>query len=603
MYPRLIKIKKLDTMKRFLLILCLGLFYSCTDDFLDQVPNDRLTFEDAFNARKTAEQYLASIYNRIPTPHTQGLFIAGADEAVFVSPDFIASQLNRGDWNSASGFVYDKWNNYYIGIRDASTFMDNIDKCQDCQQDRINQYKAEARILRAYYYYKLIRLFGPVVILDGAIPADAGPDEMIKSRNTIEENVDYIVNELDAGADALTDVPFRGNVAGRMSRPFALAIKERVLLWAASPLFNGNTDYVDFTNADGEQLVPTTYDESKWQRAANAAKAFIDEFVPGQFDLYKVYNNDGSYNPYLSVRDVVVDDWNEEIIYAKPGFNRAYRSDAFPFHQGYPNEVRGGGRLAVTQDVVDAYFTANGRTIDDPQANYQQDGFVQFQAPFDYQQRETYAQWANREPRFYAGVTYNGSLWLDRNFGDVITTTWYNGNSGRGAGPNEYPLTGYIIRKRVILDRASSSPIMRLAEVYLDYVEALNEYDPSNPDILKYLNLVRERAGIPEYGSNTLAAPATQDEMREAIRRERRVELAFEQARYFDGRRWKIAEEAFEGAFYGLDIDARNLDDFYNVVEFETRVFTKRHYLWPIPQYEINRVPTMTQNPFWAQGD
>tara|TARA_R110000751_G_scaffold12931_2_gene44132 strand:+ start:31 stop:456 length:426 start_codon:yes stop_codon:yes gene_type:complete len=141
--------------------------------------------------------------------------------------------------------------------------------------------------------------------------------------------------------------------------------------------------------------------------------------------------------------------------------------------------------------------------------------------------------------------------------------------------------------------------MMRLAELYLDYVEALNEYAPSDPDILIYLNKIRSRAGIPEYGSIELEAPATQQEMREAIHKERRVELYAESVRYFDVRRWKTADEVLAGPTHGMDINARAEEDFYNIKPFETRVFRPQDYLWPIPQDELNATPSLTQNPGW----
>ena len=187
--------------------------------------------------------------------------------------------------------------------------------------------------------------------------------------------------------------------------------------------------------------------------------------------------------------------------------------------------------------------------------------------------------------------------------GNIITETWYNGNSGRAAGGNDYPPTGYIVRKNMITGARSNQnrtiPMLRLAEIYLDYAEALNEVDPGNPDILIYLNEIRERAGIPGYGEGGIAVPGTQDAMREAIHKERRVELAFESVRYFDVRRWKNGELYFDGPAHGLDINAEEEANFYNEVVFENRIFNQRHYLWPIPQDEINANPAIMQNPGW----
>ncbi|HLR30890.1 MAG TPA: RagB/SusD family nutrient uptake outer membrane protein, partial [Fodinibius sp.] len=246
---------------------------------------------------------------------------------------------------------------------------------------------------------------------------------------------------------------------------------------------------------------------------------------------------------------------------------------------------------------------ANGRPINDPESGYQESGFSEFQAPGDTDARTTFNQWVDREPRFYVGITYNGSQWLNTEPQPIVTKTWYGGNSGREIGGNDYTPTGYVVRKHKSVASEStdntSVVMLRLAEIYLNYVEALNEYDPGHPGILEYLNRIRNRAGIPEYGSDELEAPSTQEEMRQVIRHERQVELAFEERRYFDTRRWKIAEETADGPIYAMDINASSESEFYNKVAFEERVFEPRHYLYPIPQDEINIDENLVQNPGW----
>lgn len=594
-----------------ILILFLGiLVVSCSDDFLDQVPDDRLTFEETFANQNTIEQYLANIYSRIPDEKNQrggvyGPWVGASDNADYVWSDVWSNMMNNGSWDPNSGSVSALWSHFYRGIRSSSTFIQNADLCQDCDEGRVARYKAEARALRAFFYYNLVRSWGPVILLgDEPLPPDADLSGL--QRNTMQECIDYITSELLLASQELEDVDFQNpSNLGMMSKPFALAIREKALLLNASPLFNGNSDYgSNLVNAEGEPLISQTYDPAKWKLAADAAKAFIDEFVPGTYELYREDDENGNYSPYLSTRNVLIENWNEEIIFARVRGGNFYNYDVTPFHANEAGEVKGGGGLAATQDMVDAYFTANGRDVSDPQSGYQENGFSDFQAPYDFRERETYNQWVNREPRFYVGITYNNSLWLQRNHGEVITETWYSGNSGTQAGGHDYPTTGYVVRKgrhtNVWWDTGNSTiPMLRLAEIYLDYVEALNEYEPGNPDILLYLNEIRDRAGIPGYGSDELAAPQGQDEMREAIRRERRVELAFEGVRYFDVRRWKIADEELDGPSYGLDVRAGNEDDFYNVVVNENRVFNFRHYLWPIPQDERNSNPDLGQNPDW----
>lgn len=603
-------------MKKFLLMLCwlsgLTLLTAC-EDYFDQVPDDLLSYDETFSKESTVEQYLANIYSRIPSEYAQryttaadsGPWTATTDEAEYTWSIPSDQNINIADYNASSSFVSTLWSNFYRAIRQATNFINSVDNCQDCSQVIINQYKAEAYILRAYFYYNLVRTWGPVIVIgDEVIDADADLESLGLERGTMQECVDYILKDLETGADALAETPFRGSYAGRMSRPFALTIKEKVLLFAASPLFNGNSDYADMVNSSGENLIPQTYDASRWQEAAAAAKAFMDEFVPSDFDLYREYDDNGDLDPYLSTKHAVIEEWNNEIIYARPrGTNYLYY-DCTPYHSGSDSDVKGGGGLSVTQEFVDAFFMSNGRSIDDPNSGYQESGFSQFQAPYDYTSRSTYNQWINREPRFYVNVTYNNCLWLNTTTGNVVTATWYGGNSGKKAGGNDYPPTGYIARKVVRENEAWSNtsfsiPMMRLAEIYLDYAEALNEYDPGNTDILKYVNLIRERAGIPGYGSDDLEAPESQEEVREAIRKERQIELALENVRFFDARRWKIATEVFNGEMHGLDTSVDDEDAFYEVVTFETRTWQTKHNLWPIPQDEINTNTLLVQNSGW----
>jgi hypothetical protein len=604
-------------MKRILivaLVTCLlAISSSCKKGFLDQVPDDRLTLDETFRNRNSAEKFLANVYSAIPDEASQrfpgsdnsiGEWTGGSDEAEY-DWGFVATQnINNGTYDASSGFISGFWTTYYRGIRSAGIFMDNVDKVSDLPSSLKVQYKAEARALRAIYYFWLMRIYGPVVIIgDKTIAPDASFSDVQLPRSSFDECVAYVTTELDA---AMADLPLKASNAnnyGRINRAYAMAVKSQVLLYAASPLFNGNSDYSAMTNADGKKLINDQYDASKWKKAADAAKAFIDQFVPFQFDLYRVSDAGGNFDPYLSCRDVMLVDWNKEVIYARieAGItNRAY--ELAPYHSGYADEVRGSGGLGVTQTMVDAYFTANGRSIDDPASGYVKTGFSNFQAPYDDKARLTYNQWANREPRFYVGVTYNGSKWLNTNSGEVITETFNTGNSGKQTGGNDYSPTGYIVRKNIVTgdwrQGGRSWVMLRLAEIYLNYAEALNEAEPGSADVLKYVNLIRNRAGVPEYGSADLPAPAGQSAMREAIRKERRVELAFENSRFFDTRRWKIAETTDNGPFKALNISA-NLPEFYNQVTFENRVFTKRHYLYPIPQKDVDSDKQLIQNTGW----
>jgi hypothetical protein len=598
-------------MKKLLLyILVLGAFTSCKK-YLDQVPDDRLTIDETFRTWNTASKFLANVYARIPDEFGQrnpgdnenrGLWTGGCDEADFVWGFVQSNDVNIGNWDANSGFVRDYWTNFYKGIRAASVFMQNADKITDRSQQQKEQYKAEARALRAMYYFYLMRIYGPVVLL-GETPTAVDTNLQIP-RNSIDECVGYIAAELTTAASVLPAKPGTAQDYGRITKGVALAFRANALMYAASPLYNGNAELGNMKNKDGKQLISQSYDVNKWKTAADAYKEFITQFVPGTYNLFKKNNSSGVFDPYLSCRDVILTDWNEEVIFARTrGSLNSRQYEMTPYHSGTPSgELKGSGGLGATQNMVDAFFMKNGRSITDPLSQYVSSGYSDFQAPNTTHTSSTYNQWVNREPRFYVNITYDGSTWLDTDFGEIVTRLYNTGNSGRKTGGGDYSPTGYIVRKAMGLGRWDVNDrtviLIRLAEIYLSYAECLNEATPNDPDILKYLNLIRERAGVPLYGSSELPAPAGQGAMRDAIRKERRVELAFENSRFFDVRRWKVAEQTENGPMYGLNINA-DMPEFLNVVSFETRVFNKRHYFFPLPSDDINNDKELVQNPGW----
>ncbi len=606
-------------MKKYIylsLVLALTLATSCKKGFLDQVPNDRLTLDETFKTRATAEKFLNNVYSQIPdefgqrnpnTGRNAGIWTGASDEAEWVWGFNLCNNVNIGSWDSNSSFVNDYWNNFYRGIRSATFFMANIDKVtQDITPQLVTQYKNEARALRAMYYFYLVRMYGPVVLIgENVIEPDAPTESIRLPRSSMDECINYIVSELEAAAANLPTNPANDNNYGRITKGMALSYKLQALLLAASPLYNGNTDLASLKNKDGKQLISQTFDAGKWKKASDAYKAYINQFVPGTYSLYRKNNSLGVFDPYLSCRDIFLDRFNNEIIMMRVESSiEARQYEMTPYHNGYNSEVRGSAGLGATQNQVDAFFMANGRSIDDPLGGYVQTGTTMYQAPGSPIATDTYNQWVNREPRFYVNITYHNSVWLNTNFGNVVTQFNNNGNSGKATGGNDYSVTGYAVRKAMGLGnwRESNRPVIlyRVGNLFLDYVEALNESTPGDPDILIYLNQIRNRAGIPEYGSGAgqIPAPVGQAAMRDAIRKERRSELAFENVRYFDTRRWKIAETTDNGPMYGLNI-TKNLPDFFQKTVFETRTFTKRHYLFPIPAKDVNADNLMVQNPGW----
>lgn len=579
------------------------LFSTSCKKYLDQVPTDRVTIEQVFQKKGPSEQYLANVYSYVDDPAdptTGNPWVGNADEADVTWSKYTIYDLNIGNIGAANP-LFDKWGYYYRGIRSATYFMNHIDGNAEILalngKQLIDQYKAEARFLRAYFYFLLMRQYGPV-ILEGEteLPADATADALQLPRSSYDDCVNYVSSELDKAAAVLPRVPSNNGQAsdiqyGRATVGMALAVKARLLLYAASPQYNGNTDYANFKGLDGKQLMNQNFDKQKWKKAADAAKAVIDM---GMYFLYKDPSND----PIKSYNGIFFQPWNSEQIFVRKSNNlTGFDTNSMPRQAG------GYDGIGVTQEQVDAYFMTDGRPIQESSL-YSETGFTTVSGV------QVYNMYMKREPRFYASVTYNNAMFQGGKMTAAAPISFYaSGLNGKNGHPTDWTKTGYLVRKNVGTQTNNGSGgngtqqnrpeiLFRLGEVYLNYVEALNEYDPGNPDILKYLNLIRERAGIPQYESINLPAPASQGDMRTRIWQERRVELAFESIRWFDIRRWKIAASVM-GDMHGMDI---NKDDntFYKRVVASTHIFrAPASYLFPISQYDMDRTRLAVQNPGW----
>lgn len=568
------------------------IFSSSCEDFLDKQPTERLTMDEVFSVREETDDYLWNLYSYIPDESQMWKghpWVGASDEAdmTWERAGYSTYLMNEGSWNPTS-YYYQFWDHYYRGIRSASVFLDRIEGHPDLSEKRIIRYKAEAHFLRAFMYFMLLRQYGPVVIMDELLPVDAAISDLQIPRSPFDESVDYIKSELD---QAIKDLPISVNDSkwlGRATKGAALAVKSRLLLYAASPLYNGNSDYASFTNEDGTELINQHYEKDKWKRAADAAKEVID------LDQYELYTFGDGNDPYKNYENLFLEKWNEEIIFgtADNGASDLERHSA-------PRSVNGWSGIGPTQKQVDAYFMANGKAIDEKGSSYVEEGFSSNDTK--YTEAGTWNMYVNREPRFYASITYNGKRWP---FDGHKVELFAEGESGI-KGSHDHSKTGYLLYKFSNPDSdilRGEYPnkvwiLFRLGEIYLNYAEALNEYDPGNPDIAKYVNLIRSRVGLPDLPSGL-----SQEEMRKRIRHERRVELAFEGHRYFDTRRWKIAEVTDGGPFEGMNVGVgSSFDDveFYERTIFETRVFEPKMYLWPLPQSEMDRNDKLVQTPGW----
>lgn len=603
----------------------LGSFASC-DSYLDMKDDDMMTFDKIWMKRNTTLQYLSNVWSFMPKAwlvQDQNAWTGASDEAILAF-DRDYRKINFGTWGPGSvPYSGQMWNKFYKGIREASIFIQNVESCSatDVTPDEIQRWKEEARFVRAFQYFYLFRAYGPFIIT-GDDPVDITQFDLNKGRSSLDDCVNYIVSEFEQCAKVLPDF-FDENQDtdyGRPTKGAALAMIGRVRLYAARPLFNGNQMYKNVKNYDGSELFPATYDANKWKLAADANKAFLNFCEQG--DIYELHKNKDN-NPYLSYQELFITDWNKELIFAR------YNS-RFDLQVLLTPAVVGGlayGGCGPTQKQVDAYAMSNGRypitgyasggtPIIDQTSGYVENGFSSFVHPIDNidgEALDTYNMYIGREPRFYVSVLWSSALWPYK-ASKKYPVYAYNGNSGPGPR-HDYTKSGYMTRKFVNPGVNSEGgtwgnmtfPLIRLAEVYLNYAEALNEVDPSNTDVLKYMNKVRARAGVPNIETVYPEAVGDKVKMRELIQKERQVEFFFEGFRYFDARGWLTAEKEFDGAVYGMNVMGANAAgninqtpaEFWQRTVIEDRIFKPAFYLYPIAESTISKNPYLVQNPYW----
>ncbi|MRG48269.1 RagB/SusD family nutrient uptake outer membrane protein [Chitinophaga sp. SYP-B3965] len=605
---------------KYLLLFCAGILLSCSK-YLDKKPDNLLTEDQIWQTRANAEAYLNNIYSTIYNTDGGDYATMGAADESSVSIGTVnVRQMVGGNWSVSSGYFYN-WSGYYSALRKSFIFEQNIDKVPAVQlsSDLKAQYKAENLFLRGYFYWMLLKQYGPYVKVTGLFNQDEDFNKF--PRAPFDTCVTYINQLMDQAMQGLPSAWSSSSNLGRPTKGSCMAVKVKAAILGASPLWNGNPNFAGFKNLDGTALAPATADVNRWKTAADAARRLIDS---AQYKLFTNLDNGGTvFNPYESVRDVHLTNWNDEIIFANVGWNRwGWTKCASPGPGAY-------NMYNATQNLVDAFSMINGRTIDDPASTYVETGFAPANstATWGGHRKGEWNMYANREPRFYANIMYNARPVVpaqtvdDKNYfssdnnidGTGRVEFYYNGKSGqKSSGSNN--ITGYLPLKRISpnsnirQDNVSfHGPyiLIRYAEILLDYVEALNEYDPNNADIVKYLNMIRTRAGIPGIEAVYPDAVGNTIKMREHILRERQVELCFESDRYYTLVRRLLLGQAKYTAIYGLDVNANDngmgfsFTDFYKRKLFQQRFWDNKMYLFPIHLGDIERDRALVQNPGW----
>lgn len=611
---------KKNIIKYFILPLTM-LTAGCAN-YLDQDPENLNSIDKIFSSRVQTIEWYNRIYSNdfmIQNMHysSQIHYFWCTDESAYTQEGNVRN-ISEGKMSPDGYYGYTGYNLYYFqryyqAIRHCNLFLENVGKCADLGETEKRTFIAETRFMRGYYHYELFRLYGPIPLVESS--RSSSEVAASQARATTQQCVDWISDEMNWACE--NGLPLTRSTEYELGMPTvgaAKALISRMLLMIASPLYNGNATYRNWTNKDGTPLLPQTYVAERWKDAADAAKYVIDNCG---YSLKKAADG-AAFNQIVDNYRSVTTAWNQELIWGWPNTTQWYSRCALPARWYGWN-----GRYALAIGQVNDYFMADGKESRPLQEWFANKQFSTGAGNGTIAQ--TFWMFVGREPRFYASIHFpnqrisyaydNQTDSYQEADGYGVVDFWYSGLSGNGNTPGDKNTSGFSVRKNVPLDHRSNKqtssdtwnlfvpfPIIRLGEVYLNYAEALNEYygTQRQSEVLWYLNEIRERAGIPGYSGSF-----SQEEMRKMIRHERRIELAWECNRFFDVRRWFIAhgpEGLFNHEEYGLDMTrgtGPTDTQFFTLTKVANKTFNIQHYFLPIKSSEIMLNTQLVQAPFY----
>lgn len=646
-------------MKRitYSLLIAGGLLCTSCNDYLDVVPKgDVETIETNFEQRNDVDKWLKTCYymyvNKVSS-HTEQPGYYGADEWVSgqYACDNVASSIPSiyiGDGlqmaQNPYGNIWTKDGAYCL-IRYCNLFLDNVNHCSNMTDEEKTLWSAEIKALKAATYFELFRRYGPFILVPQNIDAAADNTIMQQPRASVDDCVNAIVELCD---EAIPDLPtMNGAEQSRQAyfkKESTAAIKAYALLFAASPLFNGNNQLKKFVNKNGERLFPD-YDKEKWHKAAVAADEAIDYAVAGGKHLYNSVTDKGTdmLNTIFNIQNSVLDQSynNPEILLEfeyNYGLNDIYNTVAYTKRtETNLYDWNSHGCMAPSMKMVEMFYTEHGLPLDEDkqwgsdkyQLSKEVDNQYQNVVPLN---TDVIGLHRRREPRFYANIAADGTFWYrpTSSYSGTYKATLVDCKQGGSFGTEDnkinatlpQSLSGYWCKKYIDStqpfrsylqnnSRAFKQIFLRLPELYLMSAEAWNEYlDKPNEHVYDMLDVVRERAGIPKVRdswTNYARNPEkvnTQSGMRSIIHQEWNIEFAFEGRRFYNLRRWMEAPQELNQPQYGWNILGSDNRRFYNnfegpIVVWSKRKFTApRDYFFPIRSEEI-LISGCKQNPGW----
>lgn len=649
-------------MKKYIrtLILPFFLVLSATScgDYLNIVPDNTATIDKMFENKEKTLKALATCYSYIPdvfnnhylTSLTLGNEYIAPTKWNFRTDVFISNRVMMGDQNVDNPY-YSYWNgglggsrNLYQGIRYCNIFLNNIREVPDLEPGDYEDYISQVKFIKAYLHFILLKNYGPIVIADDEMDINASQDEVHQFRSPVDEVFQYIVDLMDESTNNLPVRRMKSQV-GQIDQVIVKSMKAKVMVYWASPLFNGNSEYYSnfIDPKTGKPFFNLKYDHERWGEAAKALKSAIDAAHSANVKLYiyqkPIYEFDKedaktskimefAYNNRFSI----VDAWNSELVWGYSNVSTTgtgtMQSACQVFNIEYPNNWRYSyNYLSASQYITEQFYTKNGIPIEEDKTfDYENRNSIVNVPMDDYHkgylipddQEVISKQYLNREPRFYAWIATDRSIW--RTYGTKYNMRMrFNETPGGGnvSLNGEFYPSGIAIKKWVHPESQNLQwqrvvhypyPVIRLADLYLMYAEAVNEYSGPTEEVYKYLNDVRERSGLPtiqEIWSNAEIVKnpgkhSTKEGMREIIQQERAIELSFEGHQYDDVRRWKKGDQYFSKPIQGWNSFQQNAENFYLPVTLQVRNWvTPRDYFTPLSISTLNANPNLVQNPGW----
>lgn len=639
-------------MKKIAIMTLAAAFLLSGCNYLDIVPDERPLPENTYQNPNAARNYLYSCYSQMYNPRIPDAVdkYSGA-EIINIDEKNAWATFPRGYYSPSSpGLVSDYYAKIWKGLHQCYLFLSVVDKTPNIEAIDLQYYKAEATLLIAYYHWLSFRAFGPSVIMRGLLEP-LTPIEEMPERSSVDEVVKFIDEKITEAEMIGLAERHDGDEYGRFTKYVAKALRAKLYLYAASPLFNGNSDfYADFVSPlDSRPLISQTVDINKWKKAEEVTRAAIQDLENAQYRLYNA--TDAGVTPTAekpglkniaqrTVRYTFMDNkggTNPEVIMVDTRKEGTYeiQNQSTPRQRaanGYKNSFN---NIAPSLQIVEMFYTKNGLPIDEDTEFDYSGRYNVVEMPVDYDGNgystksngKTLKLHLNREPRFFAWIAFHNGNYEIAKYNGTATASGTNHDKKaivvkfRKNDPNgweegqtsNYSGTGYLNKKFVHPAFQAGPvhypyPVIRMAEIYLNLAEILIEQDVLEggtsrlAEAKSLIDMIRERAGILKIDEAWKKAKNpgkanTAEGMREIVRRERQIEFYLENQRFWDLRRWKQAESLGEKV-WGMNVKGETDGSFFVPTELSNiRTFKQALYLMPIPMNETNKVPHIVQNP------